>query len=96
MNRDHIIASIRKNLPEIKSQFGAESIALFGSYAREENSIKSDIDILVKMNSPDFYRFMALQRYFEKLLNNKVDLVRDGSHLSSRFFDIVGKDIIYV
>ncbi len=96
MNRDHIIESIRKNLPEIKNQFGTESIALFGSYAREENEAESDIDILVKMKNPDFYQFMALQRYFEKLLNTKVDLVRDGSHLSSRFFDIVRKDIIYV
>lgn len=49
MNRDHILECIRKNLPEIKSQFGTESIALFGSYAREENAEESDIDILVKM-----------------------------------------------
>ena len=64
MNRDHILECIRKNLPEIKSQFGTECIALFGSYAREENAEESDIDILVKMRNPDFYQFMALQRYF--------------------------------
>jgi len=96
MNREQIIETLKSDLPMLQNNYGADAIALFGSYARNEQQPGSDIDILVRMENPDYSKLMALQRFLESRLNNKIDLVRMGSHLTTRFFNIVGKDIIYV
>ena len=96
MNREEILQTLKKGLPEMQREFGAEAIALFGSYARNEQTTESDIDILVRMKKADFSLLMSLQRFLEVRLKNKIDLVREGSHLTSRFYAIVGKDLIYV
>ncbi len=96
MNRELILEMLRNDFTEIQNKFGAESIALFGSFARDEQKPESDIDILVKMKKPDYSLLMALQRFLENKFNRKIDIIREGSHLTSRFYAIVGKDIIYV
>jgi len=96
MNREQIIETLKSDLSLLQNNYGADAIALFGSYARNEQQPGSDIDILVRMENADFSKLMALQRFLESRLNSKIDLVRMGSHLTPRFFNIVGKDIIYV
>lgn len=56
-------------------KFGVISIALFGSAVRGELSLKSDIDVLVDLESHTFDSFMGLSLLLEDLLSRKVDLV---------------------
>ena len=96
MNRQNIIESIKTEKPYLKKQFGVEEIALFGSYARNENKPDSDIDILVRFNKPSYSLLMGLYTYLEKKLNTKVDITRIGPHISDKFMKNISKDIIYV
>ena len=50
---------------------------LFGSYARNEQTDESDIDILVELDhtTPVGLKFVRMQIDLEKLLNKEVDLV---------------------
>ena len=57
---------------------GVNSIGLFGSYSRNEQSSKSDIDILVDFepNKENFDNFMATYDLFEQLFKNeKIEVV---------------------
>ena len=96
MDREQVLIALREHLPIIKNEYGAESLALFGSFARNQQRPDSDIDLLVKMKKPDFSLLMALKRFLESKLNYKIDIVRDGNYLTKRFYNIIGKDIIYV
>ena len=71
--KEEIIRKIQKAKPELKRLFGVESVILFGSYARNEATSESDIDLLVKM-PPSYKNFFRLQSYLESLLGKKVDL----------------------
>lgn len=53
---------------------------LFGSYARNEQDDKSDIDILVELDhsQPIGLKFVSIQQELESLLGMKVDLVSTG------------------
>ncbi len=53
---------------------------LFGSYARNEQSVDSDIDILVELDYTKKVgmEFITMQFDLEKLLNSKVDLISAG------------------
>jgi len=53
-----------------------ESLALFGSYARDTVQADSDVDLLVEFNRPvGLFAFVQLQLQLEALLDRRVDLV---------------------
>ena len=58
-------------------KFGVSRLGLFGSFARNEQTEKSDIDILVNFEDgkESFDNYMQLLFFLEKLFSNKVDLV---------------------
>lgn len=53
-------------------------VYLFGSFARGDAHVESDIDLLVELSSiPSRRRMFAYRRALEALTNRKVDLVRE-------------------
>ena len=49
-------------------------MAIFGSYARGEQRMDSDVDVLVEFNAPIGMRFIDLANDLETILQTKVDL----------------------
>ena len=56
---------------------------LFGSFARDEETPLSDVDIIVLLDhsQPIGLRFFSMWNDLERLLDRKVDLVEDGELL---------------
>ncbi len=74
--KDQILTLLKKQLPYLRSNFKVKSIGLFGSYAREEQTETSDIDMLVDFEAPvGFIKFIELENYLSDKLGVKVDLV---------------------
>lgn len=96
MGQKDIIETIRREKEYLQRQFGVEEIGLFGSYARNEQTGNSDVDVLVKLKQPSYSALMGVYAYLEKLLNRRIDIVRKGPHLSGRFMSAISKDVIYV
>ena len=71
-----IMEKIETNFQNIK-RYGIKKIGLFGSYVRNEQKGKSDIDILVEFEKgkKTFDNYMDLKFYLEDLLEGKVDLI---------------------
>lgn len=60
-------------------------VALFGSFARGEQTKKSDVDLVIRIKkSIGLFEFAGLQLDLEKKLKRKVDLVMDGSIKKNR------------
>ena len=57
------------------NEYSVKSMGIFGSFARNEQSDTSDIDILVEFDKPIGLKFVDLANELEMILNNKVDLV---------------------
>ena len=51
MNRDEILALLRTHKPILMERFGVTALALFGSFARDQASDSSDVDILVRLEA---------------------------------------------
>jgi predicted nucleotidyltransferase len=78
--RDKVLTILRQHWAEIQRRFGVERLALFGSTARGEAHAASDIDLLVRFQSPPGYDgYFALKCYLEELLGAPVDLVMEGA-----------------
>jgi hypothetical protein len=62
--------------PALRKRFKVESIEIFGSYARSEQTEKSDLDILVTYSETiDLLLVAGLRRYLRRKLHMKVDVV---------------------
>jgi predicted nucleotidyltransferase len=94
--KDYILTTIRTHKSEFL-RYGIHNIGLFGSYVRNEQSAKSDIDILIDFE-PDkesFDNFMAVYDLFEKLFKNeKVEIVTKNG-LSPYIGPKILKEVIY-
>ncbi len=68
---------LEKNDSYIKTTFYVKEIGIFGSFIKEKQKTKSDIDILVafEQGHKDFFNYTRLKYYMEELLGRKVDLV---------------------
>ena len=74
-----------------------ETIDIFGSYARNEASEKSDIDLLItySTNSYDHSTIYALKNYLRRKLGVKVDII-SKEFLNPHIKDQVLKEAIPV
>jgi predicted nucleotidyltransferase len=80
------------------SKFGVVNVGLFGSYLRNEQSINSDIDLLIEFESgkENFDNYMAVYEIFETLFQNqKVEVVTKNG-LSKYIGPEILKDVMYV
>lgn len=95
MTNIEIIEVLRANKIYLQQNFGVERIGLYGSFARGEQKVDSDIDILVKFKTPTYNAWYSVVTFLENNLESKVDLISEGTHLSDRFRNRVSKEIIY-
>jgi predicted nucleotidyltransferase len=96
MIKQSILEFIKIEKPYLQEHFGVEEIALFGSYARNDERSESDVDILVKMNIKTIGNYFSLLDYLETKLHKKIDLVTKHSNLSEGFVRVINKDLIYI
>lgn len=62
----------------ILSKYKVKSIALFGSYARNEQREDSDIDFLVDFEEPTYDNLLNLVLALEKLFEKNVEVIPEG------------------
>jgi predicted nucleotidyltransferase len=75
MKQDVVLKILKQKNADLERQFGVKSLFLFGSVARDEATMASDVDLLVEFNRPvGYFGLFALQDYLEKLLGCPVDL----------------------
>jgi len=76
LTKKDILKKLEENIKQVKG-YGVERIGLFGSYVRNEQKGKSDVDILVEFGKgmKTFDNYMGLKFFLEDLLECKVDLV---------------------
>lgn len=67
--------------PELRERYGVTSLAIFGSYARSEQSRRSDLDLLVEFDDRPvtLLQFIALENELADALGVTVDLVEKGT-----------------
>ena len=78
MNTDEALKLLRAHKATLAQRFGVVDLALFGSIVRSRATGNSDVDVLVKFDSPaTSKRYFGVQFYIEDLLGRPVDLVTD-------------------
>jgi uncharacterized protein len=95
---EEIKAILKKHKQEVILKYRVREIGIFGSFVRGEQQRRSDVDILVEFdqrNIPGLLKFIEMERYLEKILRKKVDLVRKGG-IRPELRKIILKEVVYI
>jgi predicted nucleotidyltransferase len=94
--RQDILASLKKLKREVAKEYSVKTIGVFGSVARDEQTDKSDVDLLVEFSKPvGFVTFMRLEHFLSERLGEPVDLVTSDSLKPVIRQDVLA-EVIYV
>lgn len=75
LTRDVILATLREQKAFLGAEYGVKRIGLFGSFADNRGSEKSDIDLVVEFDRPIGLKFVLMVEYLEGLFGRKVDVL---------------------
>ena len=96
ISREYILSEIKQQKQELQN-LGVVRIGLFGSYAKEEQSEKSDIDILIEFEpeKENFDNYMSVYDILENTFSNeKIEIVTKNG-LSPYIGPKILKEVIY-
>jgi predicted nucleotidyltransferase len=83
MRRDEVIAKLKAAEPAIRAR-GAAALYLFGSHARDEARVDSDVDVFIDKDASrkfGFDEFMDIYFLLQERLGTNVDYgTREGLH----------------
>jgi predicted nucleotidyltransferase len=99
LSKERIIEILKEKYPYLVSEYGVKKIGLFGSYAKERQTEKSDIDIIAEFDKPIGLKFIEFTEYLEEILGKKTDvLTPEGIKgiIIKRIAEDIEKNIIYV
>ncbi len=94
ISKNLILSFLKTHKSLLEKRFGITKIALFGSYARNEEKLDSDIDLLIEMPQKNFQKRLEFRDFLEQEFGKKVDV---GYFDSVRSFIMyhVERDLIY-
>jgi predicted nucleotidyltransferase len=93
--REEILAGLGAAKSELQERFRVRTLALFGSYARNQQTERSDVDVLVEVDPSIGLGFVTLAEELERRLQERVDLVSSRAVKPSRR-RLIEPDLIYV
>lgn len=95
--KENIITILKSHKSEL-SRYGVKTIGLFGSYLRNEQSAKSDIDLLIDFEpeKEDFDNYIAVYDIFENLFQDEKIEVVTLNGLSKYIGPKILNDVMYV
>ena len=78
---EEIVTYLKDKKKFFYDRFGVTSMGVFGSFARDEQTPSSDIDMVIEMEKDrkNIHSFLQLKRFLEKELERKVDLGFENS-----------------
>lgn len=93
ITRDQILKTLTDNREELR-RLGVRRLGLFGSAARDEATLASDLDFLVEFENKSFDAYMELKEFLEEQFACRVDLVL-ADVLKARLRDPILKETVY-
>jgi len=94
MNRPYTIDEIKSISVPVAQKYGVKKLALFGSYARGEQNINSDIDFLIDKGKIQGWEIFGFINALEDDLGVHVDVLTYDSLRESFIADSVGSEVV--
>ena len=96
MTKDECVVLLKRYMNILKSKYGITSLSLFGSTARGDQKVGSDIDLFVETETANPFLLMDAKEFLEDATGSSVDIVRNHQNLNPRLRNRIIKDGIFI
>jgi predicted nucleotidyltransferase len=87
----HTIPEIRQIVSDLSQHYGVQRVYLFGSYARDDMTSESDIDLRIDKGAIRGLAFTGLLDDLEDALDTSVDLISTAG-MDAEFLEEIQRD----
>jgi predicted nucleotidyltransferase len=95
LTANHILQQIHNLKPLLETRFKVKEIALFGSYARNEQHEESDIDLMVLLQEPSYVNLCGTRYLLQSVFPEKNIQVVSKKGIKPPYFEAIKNDLIY-
>lgn len=95
MTKQDILQKLTQEKEYIQKTYEVDKIGLFGSYAKDQQTPNSDIDIYVEFKNKTFDNLTGLWNYLEEMYHTKIDLLHKHKRSKGAIFESIQKEVIY-
>ena len=96
MSKFYSISEIKEKISEPARRYGINKAYLYGSYARGDAGIGSDMDICIEKGKlRTLLEFSGFRQDLEEIFDNKIDLITT-SGISDEFKKLIEKDLLLI
>lgn len=96
MKQEDYIKLLKQYKETSAAKYGILAMGIFGSVARNNIKLESDLDIFVKMSIPNPFYLVHIKHDIEKITHCKVDIVRFYDTMNSTLKKHIEKEGLYV
>lgn len=96
MTRLEILDILKRYKKDNAEKYGIKTLALFGSFSRDEAKDTSDVDIIIEIAIPDLFKLVHIKEELEELLHKSVDIIRNRESINPYLKKRIKKDAVYV
>ncbi len=99
LNQEKILSTLKEKQTFLTKEFGVKKIGLFGSFAQNLETEKSDVDILIEFEKPIGFKFFELVEFLENLFQRKVEIITKEGLKSIRVRNVqdsIRESVLYV
>lgn len=91
-----VIKALKNYREENATKYGILKLGLFGSYAREEQKIDSDVDVCVLLENPSYMIRATIKEELETILEREVDVISLSARMTPTFKENIENEVVYV
>jgi predicted nucleotidyltransferase len=93
--KEEILRILQEEKPELIRRYGLKRLALFGSYARDDQREDSDVDVMVEVEPSIGLRFVEMADRIEDALGIRTEVVSRRA-IKPRYWEVIKEDLIDV
>ncbi len=96
MGKKEILEVLRSCKKEFAEEYGIFDIGIFGSVARGEIEINSDVDVVIHVLEPDFFMLAGIKNILQERFLRSVDIVAYRENMNEFLKKRIDTEAIYV
>ena len=96
IERGKVLEVLGQLKPILKDKYGVSRLGIFGSFARNEATESSDVDVVLEMEEPNLFMMVHIKEELAKNLGKPVDLVRYRERMNPYLKVRIDREAIYV
>ncbi len=96
MERKLVLNYLRKAKASFREKYRVKKIGIFGSYARNKFTEKSDLDVVVVLEKQDLFDLIGIKQELEEKFQIQVDVVSYRERMNSFLKKRIEREVVYV